>query len=88
MIEWNQVKRVCACLVGWERYLGIGNWVRRELYEGILVLTLTVLYGTETNMGVAEKEQLNVTEIKCLRNMCGRRWRGEIRDEEVGTLMF
>ena len=44
--------------------------VKRRLYEGVVVPT--GLYGAETwNLGAKERRRLNVTEIRCLRSMCG-----------------
>ena len=52
------------------RSRSIGMNVKRRLYEGIVVPT--GLYGAETwNLGAAEKRRLNVTEMRCLRSMCG-----------------
>ena len=54
--------------------------VKRELYERIVVPT--VMYGLEAwAMRVEERNKLDVTEMNCLRSMCGvtrmDRWRNE-----------
>ncbi len=57
------MKRVFKCK-------SLGMSAKRSLYEGVVVPT--VLYGAETwNVGAAERKRLNVTEMRCLRSMCG-----------------
>merc|ERR1712121_444092 len=48
--------------------------VKKELYERIVVTTVT--YGSETwDMRREERNKLDVSEMQCLRNMCGvTRW--------------
>ena len=44
--------------------------IMRELYERIVVPT--VMYGSESwSMKVEERDKLDVSEMKCLRSMCG-----------------
>ena len=55
-----------------------GVIVERGLY-GVAVLTL---YGTETwSMAVAEKKQLNIMDMRCLRSMCGIMLIDRVRNE-------
>lgn len=56
--------------------------VKRELYERIVVPT--VMYGSETwAMRAEEKNKLDVTEMNCLRSMCGVTRRDRVRNEVV-----
>merc|ERR1712121_55348 len=63
-----------------ERNVTLG--VKRELYERIVVPT--VMYGSETwAMRAEEKNKLDVTEMNCLRSMCGVTRRDRVRNEVV-----
>jgi len=62
--------------------------VKKELYERIVVPT--VMYGSETwGMKREEKNKLDVSEMQCLRSMCGvTRWnrlRNVVVRERVGV---
>ncbi len=59
---WGGMKRIFKCR-------SLGRNAKRSLYEGVVIPA--VLYGAETwNMGAAERRS-NVTEVRCLRSMCG-----------------
>ena len=62
------------------RDLGMG--VKRRLYESVVVPT--ALYAAETwGMKTADRQRLDVLEMRCLRSMCGvTRW-DRLRNEEV-----
>ena len=55
-------------------YRSVSLNVKKELYERIVVPT--VMYGSETwGMRREERNKLDVSEMQCLRNMCGvTRW--------------
>ena len=56
--------------------------VKRELYERVIVPTVT--YGSELwGMRVAERQKVNVFEMKCLRSMAGVTRMDRIRNEEI-----
>jgi hypothetical protein len=55
---------------------------KRRLYESVVVSS--VLYGSETwGLRVAERRQLNVLEMKCLRSMAGVTPWDRLRSEEI-----
>ena len=60
----------------------ISWWVKKTLYQQVIVPTVT--YGAETwGLREAEKNRLNVFEMKCLRPMVGvTRW-DRIMNEEI-----
>ena len=69
------MKKVFSC-----RAMGMN--VKRKLYEGVVVLT--ALYGAEIwSKAVAEKKKLNVTEMRCLRSICGVMYMDQVRNGEV-----
>jgi hypothetical protein len=60
----------------------VGMNAKRRLYESVVVPT--VMYGSETwGLRVAERRQLNVLEMKCLRSMAGVTLWDRRRNEEV-----
>ncbi len=44
---------------------------KRKLYEGVVVVPLTLYWAETWNMGTVERKRLNVMEMRCMRNMCG-----------------
>ena len=62
--------------------------VKRELYERVVVPT--IMYGSESwGMKVTERNKLDVSEMKCLRSICGvsrlDRLRNDVVRERVGV---
>ena len=69
------MKRVMKCR-------GLGMNVKKELYEKVVVPTVT--YGSECwGMKVVERQKLNVFEMKCLRSMAGVSRIDRVRNEDV-----
>ena len=81
----NRVNEGCKMLGAMKGALkgrGVGMKVKKMLYEKMIVPT--VLYGAETwGIRAAERQKLNVFEMKCLRSVAGvTRW-DRLRNEEV-----
>ena len=57
---------------------------KKCLYEGVIVIVPTALYGAEAwGMRSAERRKMNVLEIKCLRSLVGVSRMDRVRNEEV-----
>ena len=66
----NEVYRAWGALKSVRRNRGFGIQTKKCLYEGVIVLT--ALYGTEAwGMRTAERRNVNVLEMKCLRSLVG-----------------
>jgi hypothetical protein len=81
----HRVNEASKCLGGLKsvmrnRYLGMS--AKRRLYEGVIVPT--ALYGAETwNIKKAERNKLDVMEMRCLRSMLGVSRMDRVRNVEV-----
>ncbi len=77
----HRVKAVSKCgmkIVLLNRALGMN--AKRKLYQGVVVPT--ALYGTETwNVREAERNRLDVFEMRCLRCMAGVTRKDRVRNE-------
>ena len=63
-----------------QQSLGIN--VKKCLYEGVIIPT--ALYGADAwNMRSAERRNVNVLEVKCLRSLVGVSRMDSVRNEEV-----
>ena len=81
----NRVNEGCKMLGAMKSVMKcreLGMNVKRELYERIIMPV--VLYGAETwGLREAERQKLNVFEMRCLRSMAGVTRFDRIRNEEV-----
>ena len=81
----NRVSEGCKMLGGMKKIMksrGLGMNVKRELYERVIVPT--VMYGSELwGMRVAERQKVNVFEMKCLRSMAGVTRMDRVRNDEI-----
>ncbi len=80
----HRVKEASKCMGGMKSVLhnrALGMNAKR-LYEGVVVPT--VLYGAETwNVWEAERNRLDVFEMRCLRSIVGVTRMDRVRNEEV-----
>ena len=75
-------ERVLGALRGMWTNEGMTMDAKKGLYEGVVVPTL--LYGSETwSLNASERKRFEVTEMKCLRSMCGVSIRDRVRNEEI-----
>ena len=78
----NEGCKVWGAMKGVMKSRGLGMNVKRELYERVVVPTVT--YGSELwGMKVSERNKLNVFEMRCLRNMVGVTRLDRFRNEEI-----
>ena len=78
----NEGCKMLGALKGVMKNRGLGMNVKRVLYEKVVVLT--VMYGSESwGMKVAERQKLNVFEMKCLRSMTCVSRLDRVRNEVV-----
>ena len=78
----NEGYKVLGALKGAMRNRGLGMNVEKVLYEKVIVTT--VMYGSESwGMKVAERQKLNVFEMKCLRSMTGVSQLDRVKNEVV-----
>ena len=78
----NEGSKVLGAMKGVMRNRGLGMNVKKVLYERVIVPTVT--YGSESwGMKVAERQRLNVFEMRCLRSMAGVSRIDRIRNEVV-----
>ena len=81
----HRVKEASKCMGGMKSVLSnraLGMNAKRRLYEGVVVPT--AMYGAETwNVREAERNRLDVFEMRCLRSMVGVTRMDRVRNEEV-----
>ena len=65
----NEWYRAWAALNSVLIYRGLGIKTKKCLYEGVIIIVPTALYGAEVwGMRSAERSKVNVLEMKCLRS--------------------
>ena len=63
---------------------GLGIKAKKCLYEGVIIIVPTALYGAEAwGMRSAERRKVNVLQMKCLRSLVGVSPMDRVRNEEV-----
>ena len=63
---------------------GLGIKTKKCLYEGVIIIVPTALYGAEAwGMRSAERRKVNVLEITCLRTLIGVSGMDRVRNDEV-----
>lgn len=78
----NEGCKMLGAMKGVIKGRGVGMSVKKVLYEKLIVPT--VLYGAESwGTRAAERQKLNVFEMRCLRSMAGVTRLDRIRNEEV-----